>query len=456
MSFKRTRVYYRNKFLHIGHLQTLFHNNNVAREHGGVCYAIIDDRQDVARIRDIKEDFIYLELDNIEIVSVNKYSKRIMDYTLDLVHQGKIYINYCNSIENDPDKIIQHIREPHMHFRLMLRCQKGSDPSIGYTKPVTGDMSSPLVLMFLFDYIIKVLDALLDITDIISTSTTEVTDVRDPNISIFFDQMIKLQYHRLDTYFIQGFKYSKKDWPSLDERDPYLLTIKGLKARHIPRIVLYAFYIHATQMGTIKIIYLSNFLRNYLNRTCDRVFGVTCPIKVQITNWPDKYTEYICKNINPLRDSTELRLCPLSNTIYMDQSDYGIDNATKLTKGRYCRLKHGQFIHCVDVEVDEKGPTLIHAEFVNSTDKAKRCVHWISSEWGREPVMVCFVLYQWFYTGQNTLQKPNIVKGYIERSVFEHLDKIYQLERNGYYVYDETLSRKNSMPTFIRICKIKN
>ena len=456
MSLKRTRVYYRNKFLHIGHLQTLFHNNNIARENGGVCYAIIDDRQDMARISDIKEDFIYLELNNIEIVSVNKYIKKVMDYTLDLVRQGKIYINYCNVIENDRDKIIKHIREPHMHFKLMLRCNKGIDPSIGYTKSASGDSSSPLALVLLFDYIIKVVDVLLEITDIISTTTTEVTDVRDPNISIFFDNIVKLRYHRLDTYFIQGFKYSKKDWPSLDERDPYLLTIKGLKARYVPRIVLYAFYIHATQMGTIKIIYLSNLLRNYLNRICDRICGVTYPIKVQINNWQDKYTEYICKNINPYKDSMDLKLCPMSNVIYIDQSDYGIDNATKLTKGRYCRLKHGQFIQCVGVEVNEKGLIHINAEFVLSTDKAQRCIHWISSEWGREPIMVCFVLYHWFYTGQNTFISPNVVKGYIERSAFDNLSKIYQLERNGYYAYDETISRKNNMPTFIRICKIKN
>jgi len=75
---------------------------------------------------------------------------------------------------------------------------------------------------------------------------------------------------------------------------------------------------------------------------------------------------------------------------------------------------------------------------------------------GREPIMVCFVLYHWFYTGQNTFISPNVVKGYIERSAFDNLSKIYQLERNGYYAYDETISRKNNMPTFIRICKIKN
>ena len=51
-------------------------------------------------------------------------------------------------------------------------------------------------------------------------------------MSTFFDENVNhnISYHRLDTYFIHGFKYSKKNWPMMDERDPYLLTIKGLKA----------------------------------------------------------------------------------------------------------------------------------------------------------------------------------------------------------------------------------
>ena len=454
MSFKRTRVYYRNKFLHIGHLQTLFHNDNIAGEHDGVCYAIIDDRQDPERINDIQEDFDYLQLDNIRVVSVHKYHDQIIEYTKKLVREGKIYVNYCSIIEKDTDKILDYIEKPEMHYRLMLKCPNGYDPSIGYTKPMD---EGGLKLVFLFDYIIKVLDHILSITDIISTSTTDVTDVRDPNISLFFDNAVHIQYHRLDTYFIQGFKYAKKDWPNLDERDPYLLTMKGLKARRVPREVLYAFYVHATQMGTIKIIYLNNMLRNYLSRNCDRAFGVIDPVRVKIDNWIPKRTEYVCKAVTPMRDATKLKLCPLTNILYLDRSDYGLENRYKLTKGRTCRLKYGPYIKCTDVEVDSNGPTLIHAEYNTQGDQTKRGLHWISSEWGQEPVMVCFVLYHWFFTGQNTpLQEPNIVKGYVERSVFENLDKIYQLERSGYFVYDKKMSQRHMVPTFIRICKIKN
>jgi hypothetical protein len=383
-----------------------------------------------------------------------------MNYTEGLIRKGDVYLHYCSNIETDPVRILQHLKSPKMHFQLKLKCGNRPDPykvdpSIGYTK----DYNDGLSLTLIFDYIIKVLDTKLDITDIISTSLTEVSDVRDPNISSFFDKLNtrKIVYHRLDTYFIHGFKYAKKNWPRMNERNPFLLTIKGLKARHIPPIILYSFYLHATQMGSIKITYLNTLLRSYLYRTTDRVQGVVKPLEVDIVNWKPKHTEYICKSVNPGQNS-EMSLCPLSHTVYIDHMDYGMDSH-KWTKGRCCRLKYGPAVKCIDVELGDHGPTKLYAEIQEcySRDCGKmRNVHWVSSKWGQGPVKVLFYLYNWFYTGQNSIMDPRVSEGYIDRSVFSDLKQIYQIERNGYYIYDSHLSALNGLPTFICICKIKN
>ena len=162
MSFQRTRIYYRNPFLHIGHLNTLFHNNSMAKQHGGICYAINDDRLDHLRFNDICEDFQYLDLKHVEVISVRKYQERIMKYTEELVRKGDIYIYYCNNVESKPSRVIDYIRNPVMHFQLKLRNKYGSiDPSIGYTRECDGK----LVTLLIFDYIIKVLDTLLNVTE---------------------------------------------------------------------------------------------------------------------------------------------------------------------------------------------------------------------------------------------------------------------------------------------------
>lgn len=465
MSMKRTRVYYRNSFMHIGHVNTLYYNNNVAEEHNGECFAIIDDRQDPDRIESIQEDFDYLELKHIKVISVHKYRKAIMDYTEDLIKKGDIYLHYCSSIETNTNRIIQHLKSPKMHFQLKLRCGSKpntyKDPSVGYTKGY--NYPEELTVMLIFDYIIKVLDYLLDVTDIISTTTStsseeEVSDVRDQNISNFFDNISnhKITYHRLNTYYIHGFKYSKKNWPQMNERDPYLLTIKGLKARHIPPVIIYAFYLHAAQMGTIRISHLGTLTQSYMYRNADRALGVVKPLEVEIANWEHQRTEYICKQVNPIRDS-KMSLCSLSKTFYIDQSDYGID-AHKWTKGRVCRIKYGPIVKCIDVVLGDKFPKKLIVEILDgwNNDRKVNSVQWVSSEWNQSPVKVLYYLYNWFYTGQNTIMDPRISEGYIERSAFNDLSKVYQLERNGYYVYDKYLSRINAMPTFICICKIKN
>lgn len=454
-SFKRTRVYYRNPFMHIGHLNTLYHNNNIAKKHDGICYALIDDRPDDERIQSLQEDFEYLGLTHIKVVSVYEHRKEIMDYTETLIRNGDIYLHHFSSVETDSVKIISHLKSPKMHFQLKLRCGDRpniyKDPSVGYTK----DYEDGLSVMLIFDYIIKVLDAKLDITDIISTSATEVSDVRDPNISNFFDALNtrKIAYHRLDTYFIHGFKYAKKNWPRMNSRNPYLLTIKGLKARHIPPNILYAFYLHATQMGSIKITYLNTLLRAYLYRTTDRVQGVIRPLEVVISNWTPKRTEYICKTINPIRDA-EMTLCPLSEVLYIDESDYGIDSQ-RVSKGRSFRLRYGPTVKCTDVQLDDHGPERIEVELLEEDGGSSRSVHWISSEWGQGPVKVLFYLYNWFYTGQNVIMDPRISEGYIDRSVFSDLTRIYQIERSGYYIYDDHLSNFNGIPTFICICRTR-
>lgn len=453
MSFRRTRIYYRNPFFHIGHLNTLVRNNNIAVENNGTCYAIIDDRLNAKRMRNIKDDLDYLGLHNIEAVSVAKHTDKIMKHTEKLVNEGYIYMYHCSTIETNPAKIISLLRNPKIHFQLKLSPTRSNrdpytDPSVGYTK----EYDYRLNVVLIFDYIIKILDTLLQITDIISTSTSDVTDIKDHAISSFFDKDMSIKYHRLNTYYIHGFKYSKKNWPMMNENDPYLLTIKGLKARHVPAEILHAFYFHATQMGSIKITFLSNLLRNYLYRKADRVSGVIRPVPLEITNWPERCTEYVCKSVNPLVKS-DMVLTPMTHTVYIDRVDYGIDNS-KLTKGRSCRLRYGPNIMCTDVVHDDRGPTKLTGKLLKSTHREKRCITWISSEWGQQPVKVLFYLYNWFYTGLNTLMKPQISTGFIEKSVFKDLSQIYQVERHGYYIYDQRLSQEHQLPTFICICKI--
>jgi hypothetical protein len=437
--FEHTRIYYRNKFLHIGHIQTLYYNNDIARLHNGTCYAIIDDRQDHDRADDIRADFEYLGLTNTKLVSVNKYQKKIYAYTKKLMDTGKVIILGPKG----ELKSWEQLNCPTVMFQMRLLVAPDRYTNIGYTRDINGQ----LCVVLIFDYIIKIMDAILEITDIISTATDGTDcDVKDSCIATFFENK-DLRYHCLDTYHIEGFKYTKKNWPITDEHNPHLLTIKGLHNRHIPSVILYAFYLHSCQLGSIKISFIDQLLKTYLYDNSHKIFGVIDPLKVTLNDWKPRTTEFICTQDN--------RHVPLSNIVYIDKSSFGLD-VSKLSKDRICRLRHGPVIKCIDVELSTKGPVSLQAEYTNETINSTNInsINWISNVYGQEPIRVCYYLYNWFYTGSNMIAEPRVTFGYIEPIAFQNISNIFQLERVGYFIYDQVLSQKEHIPTFIRISKI--
>jgi hypothetical protein len=336
-----------------------------------------------------------------------------------------------------------------MHFQLRLNCGLLNDPAIGYTNE---DGSFNFSIVLIFDYIIKVLDILLSVTEIVTTTQADVSGVKDVNISKFFDTITNISQFRLETYHIHNFRYSKRGW-DVDDKNPYLLTIKGLKCRHVPVAVLKAFYLHGCQMGNIKIQFMATLLNKYLFKHSEKSLGVINPMKINIENWRSKQTEYIC-GPKSLHFSKDFKYYPLSDVVYIDSTDFGIEPG-KINKGRTVQLSYGPCITCTYINLlNYQKPTLyVNVDLVSHLSDKKK-IHWISSPWDESPCQAKFYLYNWFYTGFNSLISPEVTEGYIDNSVFNNLDQIYQLEQLGYFVYDRELSSTNNMPTFIRICKI--
>lgn len=438
----------------MGHLQTLYYNNDYAKSHSdGLCYAIVDDRQNPERSRHIQNDLDYLKTDKITVISVAEFAESIHYYTRELAKAGYIYIP--NSYSSGT--LLAQLSDPVGNFQIKLKY--GGHPTIGYSKEVDGHH----IIVYIFDYIIKVLDDLLNITDVI---TTAPNDVADYDIMNFFIERKPIRFHRLETYRILGFRYSKRDWPSLAESDPRLMTLQGLCARHVPSEVLYKFYSHAIKNqsahdfgGAIKITHFDTLLKTHMNLTAERAFAVIDPLKVTVTNLEERYTEYVYKPLHPMNKS-EFNIVPLSNVIYIDQSDFSlIDHPHKLSNNREIRLKYSNVLYCTDVVMDSSytRPVELKAMYYIRETERKSSIHWISQEAGREPKRARFYLYNWFFTGENALniQEPVIRDGFIEDHVFNDLSKVYQIERHGYFVYDKKLSDANEVPCFIKIVNIR-
>src|SRR3989338_5980957 len=221
------RIYYRNTFLHLGHCQTVHYNNNYAEQHDGKCLAVIDDRQYGANVQMIEEDINYMKLKHITCLSVTSDLPKIQAFTQDLYNKGLIFI------DTDPSPVIQdrnqsfsnRISEQYTSPSLnnftpsppllfgrsntststssntfnnlnqicKLRLNTTGYPIIAYTKHNYGSNYS---LIYIFDYIIKVIDNIYKVTDVIKTTNN---DISDDNILNFFSGLnnIKIQYHDL-------------------------------------------------------------------------------------------------------------------------------------------------------------------------------------------------------------------------------------------------------------------
>lgn len=455
MTFK-SRIYYRNTFLHIGHLQTLCYNNDFAEQNNGQCCAIVDDRQDEGRIKQIQIGLDYLKLNNIKVIPVSAHNEFILLYTKELVKDGDVYITHCANT----DDALNELEDPSRKFQIRLNY--GDSPTIGYSKE---DEHNPgkHVIVFIFDYIIKVIDLLLNITDVVTTSLNDVTD-RD--IMGYFTNYVssKIKYHRLDTYKIIGFRYSKRDWPALPEDDPRLMTLMGLKSRYVPSCVIKKFYNQATDLlkfGSYRAIKITQFdaiLRNYLNATSLRAFGVLDPLEITLTNVEERYLEYAMKPCHPNRTS-QYNIVPLTRRVWIDKNDFSlVQTSDKLSKNTSMRLKYANVIYCTDVILNRDRVKELKVKYYPVNDKNQQVIHWVSCKSDEEtPRKVRYYIYNRFFTGENILneREPIIKEGYIDETVFKDLDRVYQLERIGYFRYDKDLSESNNITCFIKICGIK-
>jgi hypothetical protein len=406
------------------------------------------------------EDFKYLGLKYITIVSVWDALPKIHAYTADLVREGRIYLYHVDSTITAVDTVLQQLRQPSFPYQVRLRLDSEiaqQDPIIGYTAIVTYP-TKHLELILMFAYIIKVLDQYLQITDVLSNGTDLAVgnrDNRDELVAAFFDARRPIRYQLIRNYNIHQFRYTKQGW-HVPYDHPSLLTLKGLRRRHVPLAVLQAFYVHSSQLGTVPIQTLSVLLEQYLRVNAQSIQGVVQPLTCQLQDWPAHRTEYICYTKTA---STGLAHHPISKTVYIEQRLFGLDQEY-LNKGRTTLLVGGLHLQCIAIQSEpESGSFTLACRLrigkANETPQLNGPVpiprNWISSPAGQAPCAVRFYCYNHFYTGYNQIIDPVISDGYVDPSVFQALDQYYRLPTLGYIHYDPALTANSDRPVFVVI-----
>jgi glutaminyl-tRNA synthetase len=176
--------------------------------------------------------------------------------------------------------------------------------------------------------------------------------------------------------------------------DPRMPTITGLRRRGYTPESIRDFCGRigvAKKENVIDMAQLEHSVREDLNRRAPRVMAVLRPLKVVLTNYPEKQVEDVDVINNPEDPSAGTRKVPFSRELYIERDDFREDPPKKffrLSPGAEVRLRCAYFITCNEVIKDESGAVIeLRCTYDPATRggdapdrrRVKATLHWVSA-----------------------------------------------------------------------------
>jgi glutaminyl-tRNA synthetase len=424
--------------LHIGHAKAICIDFGIAQEYGGVCNLRFDDSNPVAEKQEyidaIKKDIRWLGFDwQDREYYASDYFGQLFEWALALIKKGKAYVDdlspdeirtYRGTLTKSGTESPFRSRSVEENLDLFQRMQKGEFPEGSRVLRAKIDMSHPNMNMRdpvmyrilykthhrqgdtwciypTYDWVHGQSDSIEGITH--SLCSLEFEDHR-PLYDWFLNELQvfhprQIEFARLNlSHVITSTRKLKKlvegghvsGWD-----DPRLPTLSGLRRRgYTPEAIRY--FIRdvgvAKTDSVIDSAKLEHYVREDLNRSCQRVMAVLRPVKVVIINYPEGKTEELDAINNPEDPAAGTRPVPFSRVLYIEMDDFREDPPKKfyrLAPGREIRLRYAYFIRCVDVKKDDQG-NIIELQCTydpatrggNAPDgrKVKATLHWVSAQ----------------------------------------------------------------------------
>ena len=323
-----------NGYLHIGHAKAIFIDFSTAEEYGGLCNLRMDDtnptKEDVEFVDAIKDDIHWLGYDwGDRFFYASDYFEQMYQYAVDLIKKGLAYVcelspDEFKSMRGDlshPATSPYRDRPIEENLDLFARMRAGEFDNGAMTLRAKIDLASPNFNMRdpviyrinhmphhrtgdkwciypMYDFAHPLEDAIEGITH--SLCSLEFEDHRP-----LYDWVIancdvpcksrQIEFARLNiTYTVM----SKRKLRRLVEGgfvrgwdDPRMPTLAGMRRRGYPAAAIRNF---CTMIGvskansTVEVGQLEYCVRENLNINADRAMSILDPLKIVITNYPDR------------------------------------------------------------------------------------------------------------------------------------------------------------------------
>ncbi len=502
-----------NGYLHLGHAKSICLNFGLAEHLGGKCNLRFDDtnpeKESLEYMEAIRDSVAWLGFEWEKLCYASDYYDHLYGFALELIDKGLAYVDNLNAEQmreyrgtltevgkDSPNRD----RAPAENRDLFERMRAGEFGEGAYTLRAKIDMGSPNISMRdpiiyrirfahhyragdkwciypMYDFTHCISDALEGITH--SLCTLEFQDNRAlydwflANITLeenLIGEKGKLMPRQIE-FGRSNLEYtvaSKRKLIQLVTQghvngwdDPRLTTLVGLRRRgYTPASIRnFCAEIGVTKKdSTIDMAVLENAIRQDLEASATRVFGVLKPLKLVITNYAEGESETFTVKNHPKDETMGTREIPFGREIYIDQDDFMLEPPAdffRLGPGREVRLRYGYAITCNEVIQDQHGNVVeLHCTYDPLTAKGKTSdgrkikgiIHWVSAA---HAVDAQVRVYDRLYNEPNpgaaedfiSLINPESLQTFdnakLEPSVLDaSTDDRFQFERVGYFCFD--------------------
>ncbi len=517
-----------NGYLHIGHAKSICLNFGLALENGpkARCHLRFDDtnpvKEDTEYVDSIMADVKWLGFDWGEnLYYASDYFEKLYLFAEQLIQKGLAYVcdltaeqmrEYRGTLTEPGKPSPWRDRSVEENLDLFRRMRAGEFADGSRILRAKIDMASPNMNMRdpalyrilrahhhrtgdawciypMYDYAHPLSDALESITHSLCTLEFEhhrpLYEWLINNIDGLPGAPYQREFARLNlTYTVM----SKRKLLQLVKQnhvngwdDPRMPTISGMRRRGYTPAAIREF---CKTIGLTKFNSLNDFallehaVREDLNKTALRAYGVLRPIKVVIENYPEGQVEFLEAPNNPEDPNAGMRQVPLSREIYIDQDDFmenPVPGFFRLVPGGEVRLKFAFCIICQEVIKNEDGSikelrctyddATRHGKKPEGRPKVKGIIHWVSAQHALDAEVR---LYDRLFSVEQPdagdgdfLQHMNtasleVVRAKLESSLKDARPGVnYQFERVGYF-FTDPLDSQPGAPVFNRTVGLKD
>ena len=433
-----------NGYLHIGHTKAIGISFGLGEKYNAPVNLRFDDtnpeKEEQEYVDAIKEDIAWLGYQWANELYSSDYFQELFDWAVLMIKNEKAYIDSQSSEEmavqkGTPTQVGTNSpyrdRSVEENLDLFMRMKTGEFEEGTHVLRAKIDMEDPNMLMRdpLMYRILKKDHhrtgsnwCIYPMYDWTHGESDYIEQVSHSLCSLEFKPHRKLYNWFRD----EVFKFSKDKYPSLPHQtefarlnlsytimsnrkllqlvekgvvkswdDPRMPTISGLRRRGYTPNSIKKFIETvgvAKRENIIDVSLLEFCVRQDLNRTSQRVMAVLDPVKLVITNYPEKKEEFFDAENNPEDQNAGSHQVPFSRELYIEREDFKEAASVKffrLTLGGEVRLKNAYIIKGETVVKDSEGNIAeIHCTYdpdslsgsgsEASLRKVKGTLHWVS------------------------------------------------------------------------------